>query len=168
MFFSWRILKDQFQLDKEEGYIVEIDKSKFGRKRKYSKGSTRNQDGKWIFGMVERVWQRVFIFSVADRKRETLQPVITAHIKPGATVHSDKFSTYFNLNELGLDHKTVKHSVEFVNKDGIHTNTIEGFWGNSKQHFKQFRGVTKSLLDPHLDKLMYCWYCKNSLHTFLC
>ena len=83
---------------------MEIDESKYGRKRKYNRGAVRNKDDPWVFGMIERVKSRVFIFSVEDRKRQTLQPFITDHIQPGSTVHSDQFSTYFNLNELGFDH----------------------------------------------------------------
>ncbi|CAC5400622.1 unnamed protein product [Mytilus coruscus] len=153
----WRILEDTYQLGEDNDDIVAIDESKFGRKRKYAKGSTRDQEGTWVFGMVERKRQRVFVFAAGDRKRVTLQPYIQAHIKSGATVHSDEFSTYFNLKDIDYNHKTVNHSEEFVSAEGIHTNTIEGFWGNSKQHFTQIPGVNRNLLGPHLDEIMYRW-----------
>ncbi|CAC5386562.1 unnamed protein product [Mytilus coruscus] len=159
---SWRILEDIYKLGEDEDDIVEIHESKFGRKRKYAKESTRNQEGTWVFGMIGRKRQRVFIFAVEDRKRETLQPYMQAHIKSGATVHSDELSTYFNLKDIGYNHKTVNHSEEFVSAEGIHTYTIEGFWGNGKHHFKQIREVNRNLLGPHLDEIMYRGNYKNT------
>ena len=161
-FFSYRIVLDDFVMGEGEGEVVEIDESKFGRKRKYAKGTVRNKEGPWIFGMIERLKGRVFIFAVPNRTRETLQPYITDHIKEGSTICSDEFSTYCNLTDLGYVHKTVNHSVEFVADDGTHTNTIEGFWGNCKQHFKQIRGVCREQLGPHLDEIMYRWNYKNT------
>jgi hypothetical protein len=46
------------------GVVVEIDESKFGR-RKYHRG--RAVDGQWVFGGYERGTGRVFMVAVEDR-----------------------------------------------------------------------------------------------------
>ena len=64
------------------GKNVEIDKSKFGAKRKYKRG--RVSEGPWVFGVVERESHRVPVFHVPDRTGETLvHRLITTHILPG-------------------------------------------------------------------------------------
>ncbi len=64
------------------GKIVEIDESKFG-KRKYHRG--RHTDGHWVFGGVERDthMKKSFIVVVPDRTKETLLPIIQQFILPG-------------------------------------------------------------------------------------
>ena len=61
------------------GKIVEIDESKFG-KRKYHRG--RRVDGVWVFGGIERE-SRCFMVSVEDRTAATLIPIIKQYILPG-------------------------------------------------------------------------------------
>ena len=68
------------------GKIVEIDESKFG-KRKFHKG--RRVDGVWVFWGIERETKRCFFTTVADRTRETLLEIIKNNIQPGTTIISD-------------------------------------------------------------------------------
>jgi hypothetical protein len=39
---------------------------------------------------------------------------------------------YLKVENEGYHHKTVNHSVEFVNDDGCCTNTTDGLWGLAK------------------------------------
>ncbi|KAI6650806.1 hypothetical protein LOD99_7857 [Oopsacas minuta] len=55
------------------GKIVEIDESKFG-KRKYNRG--RLLTGQWVFGMVERDTDDIIMVTVPDRSTATLLPII--------------------------------------------------------------------------------------------
>src|SRR6056300_215572 len=66
-----------------EGVIVQIDESKFG-KRKYNRGHRVN--GTWVFGGVEKnagAWgnNKFFAIAVPDRTRETLVPIIQRYLK---------------------------------------------------------------------------------------
>ena len=148
------------------GEIVEIDESKWGKKRKYNRGAVRNEGGPWIFGMVERNRGKVLIWSVDYRDRNTLQPLIVNNVVPGSTIHSDEWPAYANLTRLGFNHHTVCHTDNFVAPDGTHTNTIEGFWGNAKQYFKQMRGVNRPNLNSHLDEVMWRWNNKTEPDLF--
>ena len=137
------------------GNIVEIDESKFSRKTKYGRGLQRGL-GVWIFGAIERVTCEVALWSVPDRTRATLQPLIEDCIVAGSIVHSDQAPMYHNLNDIGYIHYTVNHSENFKNPvDGTHTNTIEGYWGNAKSKMKAMHGVNASQINVHLDELMY-------------
>ena len=85
---------------------MEIDESKFGHKRKYNRG--RVSEGAWVFGMVERGSGRSLTFRVPDRTRETLVTrLVQEFIQPGTVILSDKFSPYFNLNDIGYTHLMV-------------------------------------------------------------
>ena len=39
-------------------------------------------------------------------------------------IYSDDWSVYRNLEDIGYEHEIVNHSVEFVNENGAHTNTM--------------------------------------------
>ena len=72
------------------GKIVEVDESKFGAKRKYKRG--RVSEGPWVFGVVERESQKVLLFRVPDRSRETIvHCLITTHIQLGTVIYSDVY-----------------------------------------------------------------------------
>ena len=85
------------------GKTVEIDESKFGAKRKYKRG--RVLEGPWVFNVVEQGSQKVLLFRVPDRTRETLvHRLITTHMQPGTVIYSDQFTPSIPLNQLGYIH----------------------------------------------------------------
>jgi hypothetical protein len=57
------------ELIQGEGVVVEIDESKFG-KRKYHKG--RQVEGQWVFGGIDRESNKCFFVTVEDRSQRTL------------------------------------------------------------------------------------------------
>lgn len=68
------------------GHIVEIDESKFGR-RKHHRG--HSVEGQWVFGGYERETGRCFMVPVENRNATTLLAIIKEWIKPGTTIISD-------------------------------------------------------------------------------
>jgi hypothetical protein len=61
-----------------EGIVVEIDESKFG-KRKYYRG--HRVEGVWVIGGVKRTDQRLMFAEVVERRdEETLLEVISRHV----------------------------------------------------------------------------------------
>ena len=134
------------------GKIVEIDESKFG-KRKYHKG--RRKDGVWVFGGIERDTKNCFLVSVEDRSADTLIPIIKKHVLPGTTIISDCWKAYSKLEEEGFQHQTVNHSKEFINKEtGAHTNTIESTWRAVKTSLPK-HGTVKSLYDTYFVEYIF-------------
>lgn len=105
------------------GKSVEIDESKFGR-RKYNRG--HRVEGQWVFGGFERETGRIFMVPVDKRDRATLLPIIENCILTGTTIHSDCWKAYDCLSDVGYQHLKVNHSLEFVDSEtGACTNHIE-------------------------------------------
>ena len=134
-----------------EGKIVQIDESKFG-KRKYHRG--HHVEGQWVFGGIENDTRKCFLIAVERRNEETLLPIIQRWIEPGTIIVSDCWKAYCNLEKHGYSHRTVNHSKEFVNKDGDHTNKIEGHWRQAKIKLPSF-GVIKQHFLSYLAEFMW-------------
>ena len=107
----------------EPGIIVEVDESKFG-KRKYNRG--HGVDGVWVLGMVERTPQRrIITLIVPDRKAHTLVSILKKYVHPDSCIYSDCWKGYFNLKDHFAQHATVNHSVSFKYfVTGIHTAVL--------------------------------------------
>lgn len=108
------------------GVIVEIDESKFG-KRKYSHGHP--VEGVWVVGGVERTPERkCFMMTIPNRNAETMKNIITNHVLPGSIIHTDFWRAYNGIVEWEMfyGHRAVNHEEGYVNSEGTHTNTIEG------------------------------------------
>lgn len=129
-----KIAVHDHQLIGGPGIAVEIDESKFG-KRKCNKG--HRVEGCWVFGGVELTPERrCFAIVVPDRSTETLLPIIASHIAPGSIIRSNFWKAHDIIPFIpGHDyvHEKVNHSKEFVSDDGVHTNTIEGTWSGIKR-----------------------------------
>ncbi|GBL96268.1 hypothetical protein AVEN_118797-1 [Araneus ventricosus] len=140
------------------GIVVEIDESKFG-KRKYNRG--KRVVGRWVFGGVERGSNNCFFAVVENRTREVLLSVIKEHILPGTTVMSDCWSSYECLSDEGFVHLAVNHSLHFVDPDtGAHTNSIEGTWSAIKRNLQGTNHVK-----GQFDSYMATYMCKRKHST---
>ncbi|GBO24263.1 hypothetical protein AVEN_142774-1 [Araneus ventricosus] len=135
------------------GIVVEIDESKFG-KRKYNRG--KRVVGRWVFGGVERGSNNCFFAVVKNRTSEVLLSVIEDHILPGTTVMSDCWSPYQCLSDEGFVHLAVNCSMHFVDPD-TGANSIEGTWSTIKRNLQGTNHV-KGQLVPH----MAMWKRKHS------
>jgi len=134
---------------------VEIDESMFGR-RKYNRGHPVK--GQWVFGGVERESGRTFLVPVPNRTADTLMTIIDAWIEPGTTVISDCWAAYRDLAARGYTHRTVNHTISFVNEEGDHTNTIESKWGHVKAYLKSYKRPDDYVY--HFAHYMFAAKCK--------
>lgn len=133
-----------------EGIVVQIDESKFGR-RKYNRG--HRVEGVWVVGGVELTPERkCFFTSTEDRSADRLLDIIERSVHPGTIIHSDCWAGYDTerLRELGMDHLTVNHSETFVDREtGVHTNHIEGTWRGIKIHVSH-KNMNRKMVDGDL------------------
>ena len=146
------ILEQQSEPIGGPGCIVEIDESKFG-KRKFNRG--KHVDGVWVFGGIERDSEppRCFFVTVMDRSADTLIPIIKHWILPGTTIYSDCWRSYSTLASEGYLHATVNHSVKFKSESGTQTNNIESRWNAAKKSLPRF-GTRKDFYNSYFAK--YC------------
>jgi transposase-like protein len=94
-------------------------------------GQGRNTDDKiMVMGMLER-GGKVRTRIVADRQKETLQPLVRTHVEPGAMLYTDELGGYKGL-QGEYEHQIIDHAVKYV--DGrVHTNGMENFWSLLKR-----------------------------------
>jgi transposase-like protein len=133
------------------GVVVEIDESKFG-KRKYQRG--HRVEGCWVLGGVERTEQRkVFALTVPNRSAATLLNAIKEHVHEGSIIYTDLWKGYSQLNaDLGFGHFTVNHSQFFRDPiSGVDTNMIEGTWNGMKMKIAPRCRVKQSLNERLLE-----------------
>jgi transposase-like protein len=131
------------------GIIVEVDESKFGR-RKYNRG--HRVAGAWVLGGIEITEAAKFFVKVISwRDAETLLDCLSRYILTGSIIHTDCWRGYAQLGAIyEVEHKMVNHSVGFVDYDtGVHTNKIEAKWAALKNQIS-LRSRTADTLDGHL------------------
>jgi transposase-like protein len=127
-----------------ENTIVEIDESKFG-KRKYNRGHA--VEGVWVLGMTERTPKRKIILVVVPcRTKEQLSAFIRRYVHPGSTVYTDCWKGYTGIEAVVDAHCTVNHTRWFKDPEtGVHTNTIEGNWAAVKNQIPVRNRTTEGI-----------------------
>lgn len=147
---------------------VEIDESAWGGKIKAgdrSRADTstkRRQDAMEkvksrpsIFAMVER-GGRVRVVIVPNRHRETLHRVIRENVSPDATIYTDEWAMYDGLSRDFADHYTIKHRDGVYARGHIHTQTVEGFFGNVKRGLSGVQhNVSRKWLQSYVDEFAF-------------
>jgi len=112
-----------------------------------------------VFGGVERESGKTFLVPVPDRTADTLMAVIDAWIEPGTTVISDCWGACRDLDAEGYTHRTVNHSIGFVDeRTGANTKIIE----STGRHVKAFLGSYNRKRDyiHHLAHYMFAARCR--------
>ena len=114
------------------------------------------------------------------RNTATLLPIIHQHIQTGTMVYSDEWRAYNQVDNIpGLEHRTVNHSLFFVDPvAGVHTQTIESYWNRVKTKLKTMKGVhgdisinlyggrerTRTSWTPYFTRYPGSIRCKYPLH----
>jgi transposase len=141
--------------------IVEVDETYVGGHRPGKRG--RGAEGKTIvMGMVERNG-RVRARIIPDVKARTLLPAIDATVSKDAVVHTDDLASYRGLGKMGYAQFTVAHSEKvYVTGDGIHTNSIEGFWSQLKRSIDgTYHHVSARHLQGYVDEYSFRYSHRN-------
>jgi transposase-like protein len=86
-----------------------------------------------VMGILER-GGRVRTQVIADRQKETLQPIVRKHVATGAALFTDEMGGYKGLSEQ-YAHEIIDHAHEYVN-GRVHTNGLENFWSLLKRGLK--------------------------------
>jgi transposase len=138
---------------------VEIDETSWGG-RPRRKHRTRSEAMKFreakptILGMVER-GGRVRLRVIESRRGEPLSSTVRAHLDPAAFMLTDDWVAYKPLRRE-YAHAVINHSAGSYVEGDIHTNTIEGFFGNLKTGMRgAYKKVSKKWLQSYLDE--YAW-----------
>ena len=143
--------------------IVQVDETYVGGK---TKGRIWQNQGRSLKQKVPVVGllteDKVSTFVVRNTSGNTLKALIYALIKPGSTVVTDGWKGYKGIYDM-YDHKIVEHSRgSYKNKDGYHTNGIEGFWSMLKRGVKsKYHVVTHKYLQMYCNEFSYKYTTRN-------
>ena len=122
---STKLLQNPIALG-NPGVVVETDESLFFHKVKAHRGHPLRKEV-WVFGIVDTGHQPAlgYMQIAPHRDAATLLPIIQSHVQPGAVVRSDEWRAYNRIqSQLGLQHHTVNHSIQFITSTGVHTNQL--------------------------------------------
>jgi transposase-like protein len=134
------------------GIPVECDETFIGpnpqkmHKNKRVEANAKGYQKAIVLGMLER-GGRVKAQVIATRQKKHLSPVMTKNVEAGATLMTDEFPTYGNL-DTDYNREVINHAVEYV-QGHVHTQGIENFWALLKRGLK---GTYIAVEPFHLDQ----------------
>lgn len=117
--------------------------------------------GRWrnrkttVFAAVER-GGRVRATVVPDRGRETLQGEMEKFVLPASTIFTDEWPAYYGLDGRYQGHRRIRHSEKVYVSGDVHTQTIEGFFGNFKRGLAgTYHAVSRKWLQGYLNEFTW-------------
>jgi hypothetical protein len=138
---------------------VEVDETYMGGYKKHGFGGKGKTP---IIGMVERDG-KVKAFRVGDRQTHTVLNRVRNNIARGSHIMSDKFGVYKKTKMLGYEHSAVNHWAKEYVRGKVHTNTIEGFWGQLKRSIDgTYHVVSKKYLQSYVNEFAFRYNHRTS------
>ncbi len=138
---------------------VEVDETAWGgkprRKLSYKEGAAHREAKATILGMVEREG-RVRLRVIPSRRGPVLSREVRANVNPASFLMTDDWPAYRPLRGEFGSHRVINHSAGSYVEGDLHTNTIEGFFGNLKTGMRgTYKRVSQKWLQSYLDE--YAW-----------
>lgn len=155
---AWRMAR-QIRLMMQQGDsplsgIVEIDETYIGGKHD-REGMLSNKTA--VIGMVEKKKDLGQVKAIATKRADATValPFIRATAKQGSEIQTDESRIYHRVKREYL-HRFITHSKEEYSKDGVHTNTIEGFWSQMKRSIDgTYHCVSPKYLQFYVDEFVF-------------
>jgi transposase-like protein len=139
--------------------VVEIDETYVGgkwanmSKKKRAIMAESGKDNKTpVMGMVERDgYAKLTVIG-----QNTFKEVVRQHISPNAFINTDTHLGYVGLNLEFADHAAVNHSQGEYLRDGVHTNSVEGFFSLFKRMvFGTYHQISPKHLQRYCDEITF-------------
>jgi transposase-like protein len=162
---AWRmfnLIRNQLMTDDDEQLWgdVEVDETSVGGKpRKYRdrSGEVRKRVSRkaTVLAAVER-GGRIKATVLPSRHGPALSGQVIEWVRPESIIYTDEWGAYRGLDRHFIAHSAINHSTgEYVFRD-IHTNTVEGFFGNLKTGIRgNYKKVSHKWLQGYLNE--YVW-----------
>lgn len=144
-----------------EGQIVEADETYFGQQENpqlspqrygqpYKKRGRGPAGKRAVIALVERGGNvRSFHPAIADGN--TVNKIVRENIARETRLHTDESKYYVKVGKDFAAHETVSHKRGEYVRDGVHTNTVEGFFSIFK---RGMRGVYQHCGEKHLHRYL--------------
>ncbi len=108
-----------------------------------------------VFAAVER-GGRVKATVLPSRRGPRLKEQVVEWVRPEAIVYTDEWPAYNRLGDHFAAHSRVRHAAGEYVMGEVHTNTIEGFFGNLKPSIRgTYKKVSHKWLQGYLNE--FCW-----------
>src|SRR5439155_10842878 len=102
-------------------------------------------------GMVER-GGKLICQVIPNTQQETIEPIIKTNIKESASVYTDEWFAYKDLNKW-FNHQIVIHSAKQYVNGKVSTNSMEGVWSQFKKGVNgTYHQVSKKHLQSYVDE----------------
>lgn len=155
---AWRMAKQirfmMQQSDNPLSGIVEADETYIGGKAKLNQ---KFMNKTAVVGIVEKKKGigQVKAFTTQQANATVTLPFLRTNIAANSILHTDESRIYSRVKR-DFTHKFVNHSkLEYV-RSGIHTNTIEGFWGQLKRSLDgTYHCVSPKYLQLYVNEFVY-------------
>lgn len=162
---AWRIAKQVRSLMMQTGNplsgIAEVDETYIGGKHRRN-GMFSNKTA--VIGIVEKKKDSGQIKALATKQANATValPFLHSSIAAGTIVHSDESRIYTRVKRT-FDHEFVNHSKLEYSRAGVHTNTIEGFWGQLKRSINgTYHCVSPKYLQSYVNEFVYRYNHRQS------
>jgi transposase-like protein len=159
---AWRMfnkIRNELMADDDEPLSgdVEIDETGVhGRPR--GPKMTKKEAAAWrerqvsVLGMVER-GGRLKLRVIKSRRGEPLSGPVRANVNPTSIIFTDDWMSYKPLGAEYAGHRVINHSAGVYVRGDIHTNSIEGAFGNLKTGMRgAYKKVSRKWLQSYLDE----------------
>ncbi|HEU4392550.1 MAG TPA: IS1595 family transposase [Solirubrobacterales bacterium] len=139
---------------------VEVDETAMGGKPRASDGPmTRQEAVKWakekkttVVAMVER-GGRVRAMLAETREQRPVRALVHEHVLPESIVYTDEWVGYRKLDQHYAAHRRIRHAEKIYAEGDVHTNTVEGFFGNMKRGIAgTYHAVSRKWLQGYLNE----------------
>jgi transposase len=166
---AWRMLnKIRNYLMEQDGEPlsgdVEVDETAYGGKPRASDrgwGHIRKTYKPTVWGAVER-GGRIKVTVVKSRGTRDIETPIFTHVLPSSMIFTDEWKGYTDrVGSRYIAHRRIRHEDKVYVSGDVHTQTIEGFFGNLKNGIRgTYHSVSSRWLQSYLDE--YAWrYCNR-------
>lgn len=152
------------------GSIIQCDEVMLNHKVKSHRGRSPK----------EKVWALVivdcstspskgFVKIVSNRSKNALIPIICSVVRPGSTIHTDEWPSYFELCKRNdYEHSYVTHKYNFVCPNtGVHTQQVESFNNKLMLKIKEMKGLNDVGRSLFIDEFCFLDWFKNSAYEKL-
>lgn len=160
---AWRMCKQirlLMQQDTEQlTGVVEADETYIGGRRKLA----HRFDNKLpVIGITEKGGSSKAIVAHEGATSTAALSFLRSSIKAGSTIHTDESRIYSRVKREFI-HEFVNHSKEQYVKDGVHTNTIEGFWGQLKRSISgTHHAVSPKYLQSYVNQFVFLYNLRGA------
>ena len=162
---AWRMTTQIRKLMKQPNRkltgTVEADETYFGGKRRLNRRG-RGTHKTPIIGVVKRngeVRARV----TNDVSSWTIVPWLQKNVRKGSHLMTDEFKSYKVKGGFGFRQQSINHSEYQYVRGNVHTNTIEGFWGQFKRSMHgTYHSISKKYLQSYLDQQVFLYNVRLS------